>query len=268
MGSFGVAPPGDSGKYDVWPGTHGLMLRRPAARETGVAAMPPFEALSAVFGLIPHWARDAKLARHTYNARSETAHEKPSFRDAWRRAQHCIIAADAIFEPDWRSGRAVPTRIRRADGEPMGIAGLWSCWRNPAGSLVHSYAMLTIPAGDHVLMRCFHRPEDEKRMVVILPQTAFGDWLDAPPHRSREFLLPFAAEALVASASQAVTTTAEGIEDEATVLQPAALGWLQGQGCLFSRPPGSPVPERQDLLAGGVPPEPPVPAPPPAPPSA
>ena len=199
MGRFGVAPPEDSGKYDVWPGTHGLMLRRAQALDSGDASMPPLEALSAVFGLIPHWARDAKLARHTYNARSETVHEKPSFRDAWRRAQHCIIAADAIFEPDWRSGRAVPTRIHRADGEPMGIAGLWACWRNPAGALVHSYTMLTIPAQDHALMRCFHKPEDEKRMVVILPEGAFGDWLDAPPHRSREFLLPFAADALVAS---------------------------------------------------------------------
>jgi putative SOS response-associated peptidase YedK len=154
----------------------------------------------ARFGLIPAWAKYDKISRHTYNARSETVHEKPSFRDAWRHAQHCIIAADAIFEPDWRSGRAVPTRITRADGDPLGIAGLWACWRSPDGALVHSYTMLTIPAGDHALMRCFHRPEDEKRMVVILPEAAFGDWLDAPAHRSREFLLPFAADALAASA--------------------------------------------------------------------
>lgn len=196
---FGVELPGDAGKVDVWPGTHGPMLRRPRSRGTGDAAVPDIEALSAVFGLIPHWARDTKLARHTYNARSETVHEKPSFRDAWRHAQHCIITAEAIFEPDWRSGRAVPTRITRADGEPMGIAGLWACWRSPEGTLVHSYTMLTIPAGDHALMRCFHKPEDEKRMVVILPEAAFGDWLDAPAHHSREFLQPMAADALVAS---------------------------------------------------------------------
>ena len=199
MRRFGVALPEASGKADIWPGTRGLMLRRPRARDAGDDAVPPLEALSGVFGLIPHWARDAKLSRHTYNARSETVHEKPSFRDAWRHAQHCIIAADAIFEPDWRSGRAVPTRITRADGEPMGIAGLWACWRSPEGEPVHSFTMLTMPAQDHALMRCFHRPEDEKRMVVILPEAVFGDWLDAPAHRSREFLLPFAAEALVAS---------------------------------------------------------------------
>ncbi len=196
---FGVAPPEDLGKYDVWPGYSGLMLRRPRAHGAGDDAVPPVEALSGVFGLIPHWARDAKLARHTYNARSETVHEKPSFRDAWRQAQHCIIAADAIFEPDWRSGRAVPTRIACADGEPMGIAGLWASWKNQAGVWVNSFTMLTIAAQDHTLMRCFHKPEDEKRMVVILPRAAYGDWLEAPAHRSRDFLQPFPADALVAS---------------------------------------------------------------------
>jgi putative SOS response-associated peptidase YedK len=197
---FGVYPPDETGKYDVWPGYSGPMLRRPRAFGAGDEAVPPLEAVSALFGLLPHWARDTKLARHTYNARSETVHEKPSFRDAWRNAQHCIVAADAIFEPDWRSGRAVATRITRADGEPMGIAGLWSSWRSPAGALVYSYTMLTIHAGDHPLMRNFHKPEDEKRMVVILPQGSYGDWLDAPADRSREFLLPYPAERLITSA--------------------------------------------------------------------
>ena len=197
---FGVYPPDDSGKYDVWPGYASLMLRRPAAFGEGDDAVAPLEAMTGLFGLLPHWAKDARLARHTYNARSETVHEKPSFRDAWRRAQHCIIAADAIFEPDWRSGRAVATRIARADGEPMGIAGLWACWRSPTGELVHSHSMLTIAADEHPMMRNFHKPEDEKRMVVILPQGSYGAWLDAAPERSREFLLPCPAERLVASA--------------------------------------------------------------------
>jgi len=197
---FGVLPPDDSGTYDVWPGYSGLMLRRPPAHRMGEDAAPPLEASCGVFGLIPHWARDARMARHTYNARSETVHEKPSFRDAWRKAQHCIIAADALFEPDWRSGRAVPTRITRVDAEPMGIAGLWSCWTSPAGAMVHSYTMLTIPAQDHALMRHFHKPEDEKRMVVILPPAAFCDWLDAPAHRSHAFLQAFPADALATSA--------------------------------------------------------------------
>ena len=88
--------------------------------------MPEREALPGQLGLIPHWATDTTVARHMYNARSETVASKPSFRDAWRHGQRCIVPAEAFYEPDWRSGKAVPTRIARADGEPMGIAGLWA----------------------------------------------------------------------------------------------------------------------------------------------
>ena len=47
-----------------------------------------------------------------------------------------IVLAAAFFEPDWRSGKAVATRIRRADGPPMVLAGLWSSWKAPACDLV------------------------------------------------------------------------------------------------------------------------------------
>ena len=133
-------------------------------------------------------------------ARSETAATLPSFRDAWRKCHRCIIPAEAIYEPDWRSGKAVPTRITRADGEPMGIAGLWSWWRSPAGIELHGFTMLTINATEHALMRNYHKPGDEKRMVVILPEGAYDDWLNAPPTRSMEFMHQFPAERLVASA--------------------------------------------------------------------
>ena len=98
---------------------------------------------------------------------------KPSYRDAWRLGRRCIIPADAFFEPDWRSGKAVPTRICRVDGKPMGLAGIWTGWRAPDGQIVRSYSMLTINADDHPLMNQFHKPQDEKRMVVILPEDRY-----------------------------------------------------------------------------------------------
>jgi len=196
---FGVYPPDPDGKYDMWPGYAGVMLRRPREADAGDDAVPPVEAVGGVFGLLPHWAKDAKLARSTFNARSETVHEKPSFRDAWRRNQHCIIPADAIFEPDWRSGKAVATRITRTDGEPMAIAGLWSWWRSPEGPIVLSFTMLTINADAHPLMCNMHRPNEEKRMVVVLPQAAQDDWLDAPAHQSMALLQPYPADKLVAN---------------------------------------------------------------------
>ena len=142
------------------------------------------------------WAKDRKLSRQTYNARSETVAEKPSFRDAWKRARHCIIPAVAIYEPDSRTGRAVPTRISREDGELMGIAGLWDSWTSPEGEVVNSYTMLTLNADDHPLMKNFHRPEDEKRMVVILPKGFYADWLNATAANSHEFIKRFPADRL------------------------------------------------------------------------
>ena len=197
---FGVAPPEDLGRHDLWPGYAGTFIRRHPHAEVGDAAVPAAEALNGLFGLVPHWAADTQITKSTYNARSETAASKPSFRDAWRKAQHCIIPAETFFEPDWRSGRAVPTCIQRKDGAPMGIAGLWSRWKSPQGEALHSYTMLTINADQHPLLRLMHKPADEKRMVVILHDDAYGDWLKADATQSDAFMRAFPAELLQASA--------------------------------------------------------------------
>jgi putative SOS response-associated peptidase YedK len=204
---FLVEPPADMGKADLWPGYAGTFIRRHVQALVGDEAVPSREALSGLFGLVPHWSPDTKITQYTYNARSETVASKPSFRDAWNQAQHCIIPADAIFEPDWRSGRPVPTRIARTDGEPMGIAGLWSAWKSPKGEVVHSFTLLTINAAHHPLMRQFHKPADEKRMVVILQDNQYDDWLNAEPEQSKSFLRAYPAQDLAASAALAPQTT-------------------------------------------------------------
>jgi len=57
-------------------------------------------AVDGLFGLIPPFRqRELAYGRKTYNARSETVHQLPSFRDAWKRGQRCIVPAEAIFEP-------------------------------------------------------------------------------------------------------------------------------------------------------------------------
>ncbi len=200
---FGAEPPAGVRRTDIWPGYEGAFIRRPPGADAGDEAVPEREALSGLFGLVPHWSRDLSLAKRTYNARSETAPDKPSFRDAWRQARHCIVPAEAIFEPDWRSGRAVATRIARTDGRPMGLAGLWSLWVSPQGERVHSFTLLTINADAHPLMKQFHKPGEEKRMVVVLPEGWYGDWLEARPQDSGDFLRPYPAEALNAHAPAA-----------------------------------------------------------------
>ena len=194
---FGVVPPADPGKLDVWPGYAATFIRRPREVDVGDEVVPDREALSGVFGLIPHWATDTKIGRQTFNARSETVGVKPSFRDAWKNAQHCIIPVEAFFEPDWRSGKAIPTRISSRNGEPLGIAGLWASWKSPKGML-HSFTMLTINADGHDLMSLFHKPVDEKRMVVILPPDSYDAWLKAKPQGSMDFMRQYPTNQLLA----------------------------------------------------------------------
>lgn len=199
---FGVNLP-DQVSADVWPGHAGVFIRHPKIESENSHDSVLREAMAGAFGLIPHWAKDTKIGKRTYNARSETVASKPSYRDAWRLGRRCIIPAEAFYEPDWRSGRAVATRISRNDGQPLGIAGIWTGWRAPDGRIVRSMSMLTINADEHPLMRQFHRPEDEKRMVVILDECQYDDWLDPSNANPRSLLLPFDADRLTTSALMA-----------------------------------------------------------------
>ncbi|MDN5782392.1 MAG: SOS response-associated peptidase, partial [Luteimonas sp.] len=97
---FGVEPPDDLivGR-DVYPGDVGPMLFRSDDA-------PELSCVAGTFGLLPVWAKERSFARRTYNARSETVAEKPSFRNAWRHQQRCIVPARAIYEPNYDSGKA------------------------------------------------------------------------------------------------------------------------------------------------------------------
>lgn len=63
--AFGVEPPVDPGKHDLWPGYLGSFIRHHPHADVGDEAVPPFEALNGLFGLVPHWATDTKITRHS-----------------------------------------------------------------------------------------------------------------------------------------------------------------------------------------------------------
>lgn len=176
---------------ETWPG-----YAAPFVRQARGAHGHAREAATGLFGLVPYWSKDLAIGRRTYNARSETVAEKPSFRDAWKYGRRAIVPAEAIFEPNWEGGRAVRWRIARRDGAPMGIAGLWGAWRAPDGAELLSFTMLTVNADGHPLMQRFHKPDDEKRMVVVLDEADYDAWLDAPADRMRDFLQRYPADAL------------------------------------------------------------------------
>lgn len=196
---FGVEPPLEEGKLDMWPGYLGPFIRKHPHAAVDDEAVPAGESLLGLFGLVPHWATDTSITKSTYNCRSETASVKPSFREAYRRNQRCIIPAAAFYEPDWRSGKAIATRIEHIEGMPLGIAGLWSSWKNPKNGWLYSFTMLTIDAEKQPLMNHFHKPADEKRMVAILPPERYLEWLDGHGDITG-FMLPLDAEQLRALA--------------------------------------------------------------------
>jgi putative SOS response-associated peptidase YedK len=81
------------------------------------------------WGLIPHWAKDDKNAFSTHNARSEEFATKPTFKDAWKRGQRCLVVTNGFYE--WKKLDA-KGKLKQAyavgvagDGE-MVMAGLWS----------------------------------------------------------------------------------------------------------------------------------------------
>jgi putative SOS response-associated peptidase YedK len=144
----------------------------------------------AQFGLVPHWATDKKkFGLKTYNARSETVHEKPSYRSAWKERRYGLVLAESFYEPNWETGKAVRWRIKRADSEPSAIASIWERFIDKeTGEIIFSFSMLTINATGHEVMKHFHKPEDEKRSVVVLNESQYQPWLHANQDEARSML--------------------------------------------------------------------------------
>ena len=129
------------------------------------------ELVMARWGLIPHWAKETKIAYSTINARSETAASKPAFREAFKKGR-ALVVADGFYEFMKRDGKEKqPYLIRLKGGEPFAFAGLWSTWRSPEGDDVTSYTIMTTKPNE--LMTKIHN-----RMPVILDADGHDRWLD------------------------------------------------------------------------------------------
>jgi putative SOS response-associated peptidase YedK len=224
--AFGIAPPDALLGKEVWPRQPGFFIRKAVAAaeqaqvptsdahaEDPVDVAPVqapasplvMELAQGQFGLVPTWvksASDAKL-RSTKLAvtRYETMSTATSTRETWLRGQRCIIPMQAFLEDDWRSGKAMPTRIARVDGQPMGVAGLWERWTQGEEDIV-SYTLLTVNANSHALMNRYGQNGNEKRMPAILNEGAYGAWLNAPIDKAREFMRAYPAHLLLANPVQ------------------------------------------------------------------
>ena len=129
-----------------------------------------------IFRFVPDFVTKLGWARQTYNARSETVEVKSTYKGAWAAGQRCIIPSEAIYEPNYESGKPVRWRIRKASGEPMGIAGIYRAWTNIEGEVVFAMSMLTVNADDHPFMRQSTRRAIKKEGVHPGPRGLEG-WL-------------------------------------------------------------------------------------------
>jgi putative SOS response-associated peptidase YedK len=150
------------------------------------------------WGLVPSWAKERSIGQRLINARADTLAAKPSFRSAFRR-RRCLVLADGYYE--WRAGAPdggakQPYFIRPEHGGPIGMAGLWERWRDPAsGEPFESCVIVTTDASE--ALRRIH-----ERMPVVIPRAQFAAWLD-PANEDvatlQRLLAPASAAPLVAT---------------------------------------------------------------------
>ncbi len=150
------------------------------------------------WGLIPSWARDAKVGDRMINARAESLADKPAYERAFR-LHRCLVPAEGFYEWQRRGSRKQPMFIHRREGEPMAFAGMWAAWRDPNepdgdAGWVRSCTIVTTNANE--TLAPLH-----DRMPVVLEERDWDRWLDpdtADLAGLAALLQPAAADLLVA----------------------------------------------------------------------
>jgi len=158
--------------------------------------------------VVPGKKPRAPRARSTNNARIEAingAERKTNAAAVWQAGRRCLIPAAWYQEPNWQTGKNIWWHLKRADGLPWLIAGLWSDdWAEPeTGEVVPSYTMITVNCDDHPLLNRLHKPErdpetneilpadrQDKRSLVHIDPADWDTWLRGPADEARELLVP------------------------------------------------------------------------------
>ena len=141
----------------------------------------PYFPVVSTWGLVPFWVKDKeqknKLWNRTLNAKGETIFEKPSFRDSAKK-KRCLIHIDGFYEHHHYKGKTYPFLIKRKDGEPITLAGLWSEWSDREdGSKWNTFAIVTTK-GNPLMAKIHNNPKLEgPRMPLILPPELENEWL-------------------------------------------------------------------------------------------
>jgi putative SOS response-associated peptidase YedK len=172
---FGVSGiPTLSPRYNIAPS-------QPVAAVRATPAGSGREIALLRWGLIPSWSKDSAIGNRLINARAETAREKPSFRNAFRR-HRCLIPANGFYEWQRLERGKQPYFVRMRDERLFAFAGLWDRWGSPDTGVIETCTILTTVA--NAVLAPIH-----DRMPVILPPTEYARWLD-PALQDTDSLAP------------------------------------------------------------------------------
>lgn len=207
-------PPAYKPRYNVAPTQSVPVVRLNENGARGIAMLR--------WGLIPSWAKEAKIGAQMINARADTVAEKPAFRAAFK-TRRCAVLADGFYE--WKAEGKVkqPWRILLGDParpRPFVFAGLWERWRDPAAAAdapaIESFTIITTDAAP-AIEQIHHRMP-----VMLTKRDDIEAWLDpakTPPAEAAKLLQPYSGADLTAVA---VTTKVNNARfDGPECLEPA-----------------------------------------------
>ncbi len=137
------------------------------------------------FGLVPSWSKTGKLDMSTVNARAESVHEKPAFREPFRH-RRCLVPADGYYEWKTVGKKKIPYRITMKEGALFAFAGVWDEWKGANGTL-KSFSIIT--TSPNVLS-----PDFLDRMPAILQPGDESAWLAGGGGDLRALLGPYPTE--------------------------------------------------------------------------
>ncbi|KQV23803.1 MULTISPECIES: SOS response-associated peptidase [unclassified Kitasatospora] len=156
------------------------------------------------WGLVPAWSKSPETAVKMINARADTVHEKPAYRQAFA-SRRCLLPVDGYYE--WETipsekgkPRKQPFFVHRADGTVLALAGLYEFWRDRRFPADHPEAWLVTctvvtTEAEPALAPIHHR------MPLFLDPESFDAWLDpalSDPDELRGLLVPPPPGALLA----------------------------------------------------------------------
>jgi putative SOS response-associated peptidase YedK len=142
------------------------------------------------WGLVPWWSHGVPLKASTINATAERLDSAPSYRDAWRRGQRCLLVMGGFYEPHVNAdGSRDQYFVRLDDREVFAVAGLWERSRRADRSYLFSCTLITVPA--NTLLAEVHNAK--QRMPAILADSDYDNWLHGHAEQARGLLRPYSA---------------------------------------------------------------------------